>query len=108
MDTLPFTPVDLIAIDAARNIRRRWHIAAYRDLFGRVMIETGWGRIGWQGHTLVRSFVDEGGALRYVRVLLARRRRATRRIGTAYQPIVSTCRSVDTFTRRALSTPLPS
>lgn len=84
MDTLPFTPVELVAIDPARNIRRRWRVAAYRDLFGTVIIETGWGRIGATGGMLARSFTDEAEAARYVRMLLARRRRAPRRIGVGY------------------------
>ncbi|USU03377.1 WGR domain-containing protein (plasmid) [Sphingomonadaceae bacterium OTU29LAMAA1] len=108
MDTLPFTPVELVAIDAARNIRRRWRIAAYRDLFGQVMIETGWGRIGGQGRELVRSFADEGDALRYVRALLVRRGSATRRIGVGYRPINPTRRGVDMPTGRAPSAPAPS
>lgn len=108
MDTLPFTPVELVAIDAARNIRRRWRVAAYRDLFGRVMIETGWGRIGGQGRSLVRSFADDGDALRYVRALLARRGTATRRIGTGYRPVNPTRLRVDMSTGRAPSAPLPS
>ena len=87
MDTLPFLPVELVAIDAARNIRRCWRVAAYRDLFGQVMIETGWGRIGGKGRALVRSFADEDAALRYVRELLARRGRAPQRIGVAYRPV---------------------
>lgn len=86
MDTLPFTPVELVAIDAARNVRRRWRIAAYRDLFGQVMVETGWGRIDGKGRALVRSFADDDAALRYVRGLLARRAGAMRRIGVAYRP----------------------
>ncbi|MEH3158286.1 MAG: hypothetical protein PGN08_04730 [Sphingomonas taxi] len=49
MDELPFTPVELVAVDAARNIRRRWRVAACRDLFGHVLVETGWGRIGGRG-----------------------------------------------------------
>lgn len=108
MDTLPFTPLDLVAIDTARNIRRRWRVAAYRDLFGRVMIETGWGRIGGQGRALVRSFADEGEALRYVRALLARRGSATRRIGISYRTIDPTRRHVDTSTIRVPSAPAPS
>lgn len=108
MDTLPFTPVELVAIDAARNIRRRWRVAAYRDLFGRVMIETGWGRIGGQGRSLVRSFADEGDALRYVCALLARRGTATRRIGTGYRPAVPARLRVDMSTGRAPSAPSPS
>lgn len=108
MDTLPFTPVELVAIDAARNIRRRWRVAAYRDLFGRVMIETGWGRIGGRGRDLVRSFADEAEALRYVRALLARRGTATRRIGVGYRPASPTRLRVDISTGQALSAPAPS
>lgn len=108
MDTLPFTPVELVAIDTARNIRRRWRVAAYRDLFGQVMIETGWGRIGGRGRDLVRSFADEADALRYVRALLARRGRATRRIGVRYRPAAPTRLHVDNSTGLAPSAPLPS
>ena len=108
MDTLPFTPLELVAIDPGRNIRRRWRVAAYRDLFGRVMIETGWGRIGGRGRDLVRSFADEGEALRYVRALLARRGRSTRRIGVAYRPANPTRRGVDVLTIRAPSALAPS
>ena len=95
MDELPFTPIDLVALDPARNVRRRWRVAAYRDLFGRVMIETGWGRIGTRGRELVRSFADEGEAHAYVRALLARRGRAPRRIGVAYKAATSISRHVD-------------
>ena len=108
MDTLPFTPLELVAIDAARNIRRRWRVAAYRDLFGRVMIETGWGRIGGQERGMVSSFADEGEALRYVWTLLARRGTATRRIGIGYRPIDPTHRHVDIPTIRVPSAPAPS
>lgn len=99
MDELPFTPIDLVAIDDARNVRRRWQVAAYRDLFGQVMIETRWGRIGTQARALVRSFADEAAARTYVRGLLARRGRAVRRIGVAYRPAVPTRRHVDISTK---------
>lgn len=95
MDDLPFTPVELVAIDARRNVRRRWRIAASRDLFGQVMIETGWGRIGARGRTLVRSFGAEAEALRYVRALLARRGTAMHRIGVGYRPATPTRLRVD-------------
>jgi predicted DNA-binding WGR domain protein len=98
MDEPPFTPIDLVAVDTARNVRRRWRVAAYQDLFGQVMIETRWGRIGTQGRELVRSFADEAAACAYVRGLLARRGRAVRRIGVAYRPMVPTRRHVDTST----------
>jgi predicted DNA-binding WGR domain protein len=84
MDALPFQPVELAAVDAARNLRRRWSVVAYRDLFGQVLVETCWGRIGSRGRTLVHSFSDDQQALRYVRTLLARRGTAQRRIGASY------------------------
>ncbi|MCE3519989.1 WGR domain-containing protein, partial [Escherichia coli] len=98
MAPLPFIPVELVAIDAERNIRRRWRIAAYRDLFGAVIVETGWGRIGATGRVLVRSFAEEADAARYVGALLARRRRAPGRIGVAYRVASSTIRHVDSTT----------
>lgn len=85
MDALPFTPIELFAVDAARGIHRRWRIAAYRDLFGALVIETAWGRIERGGGRLIRSFDLEADARRYVRALLARRRRAPARIGVAYR-----------------------
>jgi len=85
MDDLPFTPVELVAIDMDRNVRRRWRIAASRDLFGRVMVETCWGRIGARGRWIVRSFDSDAEAGRYVRMLLARRAGAVRRIGVGYR-----------------------
>ena len=87
MDVLPFEPLELAALDPARNISRRWRVAATRDLFGRVMVETGWGRIGARGRVLVRSFAEEDEALRYVRALVARRRTARRRIGVSYERV---------------------
>ena len=86
METLPFEPLELVAIDPARNIRRRWQVMAARDLFGRIMVETRWGRIGSRGQLRVHSFAQEGDALRYIRTLLARRATARRRLGVSYMP----------------------
>jgi len=86
METLPFEPLELVAIDPNRNIRRRWQVTAARDLFGQVMVETRWGRIGSRGQQRVHSFADEGEALRFVRALLARRGTARRRLGVEYVP----------------------
>lgn len=90
MDALPLSPIELVAIDLTRNVRRRWSIIAARDLFGAVIVETGWGRIGARGRTLVRTFDREGEALAYVGALLARRGRAVQRIAVGYVPAVST------------------
>ncbi|KQM62013.1 hypothetical protein ASE75_14845 [Sphingomonas sp. Leaf17] len=89
MDALPFVPIELTAIDPARNLRRRWRVAVMYDLFGHLVVETGWGRIGAHGRTLTRSFTSEVEALAYVRALLRRRSEARRRIGVAY---TSACR----------------
>lgn len=86
MDALPRTPIHLVAIDPLRNIRRRWCVAVARDLFGHILVETHWGRIGARGRSLTRSFADEAQAARHVAALLARRARAVRRIGVAYRP----------------------
>jgi len=87
METFPFNPIELVAVYPARNIRRRWRVSATRDLFGHVIVETSWGRIGTIGRYLVRSFADEAEATRYVTGLLRVRARAPRRIGTSYVPI---------------------
>lgn len=86
METLPFEPLELVAIDPTRNIRRRWQVIAASDLFGRIIVETRWGRIGSRGQHRVRSFAQEGEAMRYVRALLARRATAQRRLGVGYMP----------------------
>ncbi|MHA0336996.1 WGR domain-containing protein [Sphingomonas aquatilis] len=108
METLPFVPIELVAIDAARNIRRRWSVAAYRDLLGAWVIETRWGRIGGGGRCLTRSFDDEDAARGYMRGLLARRAGAVRRIGVGYRPALSTPRLVDTSTNLVLPLTSPS
>ncbi|WP_231902886.1 WGR domain-containing protein [Sphingomonas melonis] len=87
-------------------MRRRWSVAAYRDLLGAWVIETRWGRIGAGGRCLVRSFDDEGAARGYVQGLLARRAGAVRRIGVAYRPAPPTPRRVDSST--VLTSPSPS
>lgn len=86
MPALPLDPIELIAVDPARNIRRRWRVIAMRDLFGQVVVETGWGRIGTTGRRLARSFPDDVSAARYVAGLLRLRAAAQRRIGVGYRP----------------------
>jgi predicted DNA-binding WGR domain protein len=86
MDSLPFDPIELAAVDPMRNIHRRWSIAAIRDLFGRIVVETRWGRLGTPGRQMARSFADEAEAQRYVAALLRLRGTATGRIGVSYRP----------------------
>ncbi len=84
-DSLPRDPIELVACHPARGVYRRWRLHVMRDLFGRVVVETAWGRIGAPGRTLLRSFAHEDDALRHVRALLRRRAGARARIGTEYR-----------------------
>lgn len=77
--------VELTARNPARNIHRRYGILASVDLFGAVIVETHWGRIGAAGQHKVRSFAHGVEADRYVRSILARRNSAKTRLGTEYQ-----------------------
>jgi predicted DNA-binding WGR domain protein len=86
METLPFEPFELVAIDPGRNIRRRWQVRASRDLFDMLVVETCWGRIGQRGQYRCYRFADEQAALRHVRALLARRGTARQRLGVPYVP----------------------
>lgn len=77
--------IELIARNPARNIHRRYRILASIDLFGSVIVETRWGRIGAAGQHRIRSFHDGAEADRYVRSVLARRNSAETRLGTPYR-----------------------
>lgn len=81
------SPIELIAIDEPRNIRRRYRIEVCRDLFGFTLVETRWGRIGGRGQAAVHVFGDENDALAFVRRTLRRRASAERRIGVPYLPL---------------------
>lgn len=77
--------IALRAENPARNVRRAWRAEAGRDLFGAWVVQIRFGRIGAEGRTLVRSFADEAAARAHLRLVLARRRGAPGRIGTAYR-----------------------
>ncbi len=77
----------LQAIDLTRKIARAYSIEASHDLFGWIVVERRWGRIGGAGRGERRAFATEGAAKSYVRSLLARRATAPRRIGVAYEVI---------------------
>lgn len=77
--------LDLVAIDAPRNIRRRYQLVTTRDLFGHIIVERSWGRIGAKGRSRTASFVHESDALRFIQAVLRRRVGATKRIGVAYR-----------------------
>ncbi len=86
MTDLP-APVMLTAVDAERNIRRRYSVRASRNLFGEIEVETAWGRIGTAGQSKVERFLDAESATGYVRRVLARRASAPKRLGVAYRPL---------------------
>lgn len=77
--------IEMIARNPARNIHRRYRILASVDLFGAVIVETRWGRIGAAGQHKIRSFPHGAEADRYVRAILARRNSAETRLGTSYR-----------------------
>lgn len=78
-------PVELVALDPARNIRRRYAIVASVDLFGMIVVETRWGRIGAAGQVQRHAFADQAAAERHIAATLRRRGTAETRIGVAYR-----------------------
>ena len=82
-----FLPIELVAVDRARNIRRRYAVRVTADLFGTFIVQTDWGRIGAKGQSKRRAFADPHDAARYVSAVLRRRGSAERRIGVAYAPV---------------------
>ena len=79
--------LELIAVDHAHNINRRYSVEVSEDLFGALIVETAWGRIGgWTAAKRV-SFVDRAGADRVAIGHLRRRATAAKRIGVAYRPV---------------------
>lgn len=83
---LPDT-IELVAIDPTRNIRRRYSVAMSIDLFGLVIVETCWGRIGAQGQAKRLSFPDRAAAEHHIASTLRRRDTAENRIGVPYRPM---------------------
>lgn len=81
-----FSPIELIALDPARNVRRRYAICITPDLFGAYIVETSWGRIGARGQSKRFSFPDQTGAEKHVAAVLRRRGTAENRIGVPYRP----------------------
>jgi len=77
-----------------RNIRRAYAITAAVDLFGYVIVERRWGRIGTRlARTKSRSFATMREADRHIEQLIARRSSAQQRIGVGYRLIESECRA---------------
>lgn len=79
-------PIELVALDPARNIRRRYSITASLDLFGMIVVETRWGRIGAHGQAQHHAFADRAAAEHHIATTLRRRGSAETRIGVPYRP----------------------
>ncbi|WP_145206831.1 WGR domain-containing protein [Sphingobium sp. B2] len=77
-------PIELVALDPARNVRRGYSITASLDLFGMIVVETRWGRIGACGQARAHAFADRAAAERHIAATLRRRGTAESRIGVAY------------------------
>src|SRR3546814_2772389 len=82
-------PIELVALDPARNIRLRYSITASLDIFGMIVVETRWGRIGARGQAQARTFADRAAAERHIAATLSRRDTAASRIGVAYRPLTA-------------------
>ena len=85
--TLENDALELLAVDRARNINRRYSILRSVDLFGFHVVETSWGRDGGTANGRRFAFEDAIDADRNVRQHLLRRATAKRRIGVAYRPV---------------------
>ena len=79
----------LQAIDPARNIARSYAIEASADLFGHIVVDLHWGRIGTKGQGRTISFAKAQDATRFVRQTLSRRASAKKRLGVGYRPVTS-------------------
>jgi predicted DNA-binding WGR domain protein len=93
MQTSPLSPalpiqLHLQAIDPSRNIARHYSIEANTDLFGFVIVDLHWGRIGTKGQGRTLSFARAQDAASFVSQTLGRRASAKRRIGVGYYPAV--------------------
>ena len=72
------------ARDDARNIAREYWVFMSTDLFGWVVVEAGWGRIGTRGASRRLAFAQTEDALRFAGTVAQRRATAKQRIGAAY------------------------
>jgi predicted DNA-binding WGR domain protein len=87
-DTTPLPRhIHLQAIDPARTIARDYQIDATTDLFGHIIVELHWGRIGTRTQTKAVSFAAEQAARRFIRSRLLKRKSAMKRIGVTYRNV---------------------
>ena len=75
------------AIDEKRNIARDYRLSVSVDLFGWIIVERQWGRIGSAGQSVTSSFSTRAAAGRFVASIRARRAGAKKRIGVGYERV---------------------
>ena len=68
-----FEPIHLLRQDAARNMARYYHLELRPDLFGGVVLNRRWGRIGANGQSKLEWFADPAAAQEASAALLARK-----------------------------------
>lgn len=81
--------IALEARDDMRNIARSYLVEVSEDLFGAIIVDSTWGRIGRRGQTKRVSFADRVSAARYVQRTLRKRSAARKRIGVDYEVVQS-------------------
>lgn len=79
--------IELHAIDQRRNIARRYVVSASADLFGAIVLDLRWGRVGARGQMKRLSFDRTDQAVVHINAVLRRRAGARRRCGCDYRRI---------------------
>lgn len=72
------------AIDPERNIARDYRLSASIDLFGWIIVERRWGRIGAKGQSASSGFPTALAAEQFMQAFRTRRAGAARRSGVGY------------------------
>jgi predicted DNA-binding WGR domain protein len=80
----PSGTIALVAINAERNVRRRWSIELVEDMFGWWTLTTRWGRIGTRGRDRTVAHADLRAANREAEACLGRRSSAPNRLGVPF------------------------
>ena len=72
------------------KINRDWEAIVSPSLFGNIIVECHWGRVGCKGRTLTKSFDTHSEALRYYHSLIKRRMTLKKRVGVSYRIVSQT------------------
>ena len=72
------------AVDRDRNMARDYQLTVSQDLFGWIIVERAWGRIGARQKVLREAFEEESSAIAHIEGIKRRRASAAHRIGVEY------------------------